>query len=54
MSIKALLRDYESALHTNNTAAEADEGNNEWFVLRREDGARRIRRYLFASNQSPA
>ena len=36
------------------TGAEADEGNNELFVLRREDGAWRIHRYLFASNQSQA
>ena len=36
------------------TGAEADEGNNELFVLRREDGAWRIHRYLFASNPSQA
>jgi ketosteroid isomerase-like protein len=30
---------------------EVTEGNNELFVFRREDGAWRIHRYLFATNQ---
>ena len=30
--------------------AEVDEGNNELFVFRREGGAWRIHRYLFATN----
>jgi uncharacterized protein (TIGR02246 family) len=30
---------------------EVQEGNNELFVLRREDGGWRIHRYLFATNQ---
>lgn len=31
--------------------AEVEEGNNELFVLRREDGEWRIHRYLFATSQ---
>ena len=34
--------------------AEGDEGNNELFVFRREGGAWRIHRYLFATNLSRA
>lgn len=33
---------------------EVQEGNNELFVFRREDGAWKIHRYLFASNQPQA
>lgn len=33
---------------------EVTEGNNELFVFRREDGAWRIHRYLFATNQPRA
>ncbi len=33
---------------------EVTEGNNELFVFRREGGAWRIHRYLFATNQPPA
>lgn len=33
---------------------EVDEGNNELFVFRREDGAWRIHRYLFSTNRPRA
>jgi uncharacterized protein (TIGR02246 family) len=33
---------------------EVIEGNNELFVLRRENGTWKIHRYLFATNQPPA
>jgi uncharacterized protein (TIGR02246 family) len=42
-----------SAGRTNilSTGAEVEEGNNELFVFRREDGAWKIHRYLFATNR---
>jgi uncharacterized protein (TIGR02246 family) len=36
------------------TGSEVSEGNNELFVFRSEDGAWRIHRYLFATNQPRA
>jgi uncharacterized protein (TIGR02246 family) len=44
-----------SSGHTQILAAgvEVTEGNNELFVFRREGGAWRIHRYLFATNQPP-
>jgi uncharacterized protein (TIGR02246 family) len=35
------------------TGAEIQEGNNELFVFRRENGAWKIHRYLFSTNQPP-
>lgn len=35
------------------SGAEVAEGNNELFVFRRENGAWKIHRYLFATNQPP-
>lgn len=35
------------------SGAEVAEGNNELFVFRRENGAWKIHRYLFSTNQAP-